>query len=33
VKRILRLPLVDEKAIKEFVKELQRALLQADRDS
>ncbi|WP_455364113.1 signal recognition particle protein Srp54 [[Eubacterium] cellulosolvens] len=30
VRKILRLPLVDEKSIKEFVKEVQRALLQAD---
>jgi signal recognition particle subunit SRP54 len=30
VKRLLRLPMVDEAAIKELVKDLQRALLQAD---
>jgi len=30
VKKILRLPIVDEAAVKEFVKDLQRALLQAD---
>ncbi len=30
VKRLLRLPVVDEAAIKELVKDLQRALLQAD---
>lgn len=30
VKRLLRLPLIDEKAINELVKELQRTLLQAD---
>lgn len=30
VKRLLRLPIVDEAAIKELVKDLQRALLQAD---
>jgi signal recognition particle subunit SRP54 len=30
VRKLLRLPIVDEKAIKELVKDLQRALLQAD---
>ena len=30
LKRLLKLPVVDEKAVKELVKELQRALLQAD---
>ena len=30
VKKLLRLPVVDEKAVKELVRELQRALLQAD---
>jgi len=30
IKRILRLPLVDEKAVKELVRDLQRALLQSD---
>ncbi len=30
VKKILRLPIVDEKAVKEIIRDLQRALLQAD---
>ena len=30
VRKVLRLPIVDEKAIKELIKDLQRALLQAD---
>ena len=30
VRKLLRLPIVDEKAIRELVKDLQRALLQAD---
>ena len=30
LKKLLRLPIVDEKAVKELVRELQRALLQAD---
>lgn len=30
IKRLLRLPIVDEKAVKELVKDLQRALLKAD---
>jgi signal recognition particle subunit SRP54 len=30
VKRLLRLPLIDEKAVEELVKDLQRALLQSD---
>ncbi len=30
IRKLLRLPIVDEKAIKELVKDLQRALLQAD---
>ncbi|MEM3109378.1 MAG: signal recognition particle protein Srp54 [Candidatus Bathyarchaeia archaeon] len=32
IKRLLRLPIVDEKAVKELVKDLQRALLRADVD-
>ncbi|MGC8850224.1 MAG: signal recognition particle receptor subunit alpha, partial [Candidatus Bathyarchaeia archaeon] len=30
IRRLLRLPMVDEKAVKELVRDLQRALLKAD---
>ncbi|MHA1836178.1 MAG: signal recognition particle receptor subunit alpha, partial [Candidatus Odinarchaeia archaeon] len=30
IRKLIRAPLVDEKAVKEFIKDMQRALLQAD---